>query len=137
MDKGIIMKIIKLNKILNFYNKKYKLKTIMKNNKNTSLACYNIKKNKIYINFSNITKCKPDIQYLQKIPLKKDIDFYIAVLLHEIGHAVDYKKNPKRFNNEWADTDLFLYESLFDYGANRPFEKRAIRFANKEIKRWI
>ena len=65
----------------------------------------------------------------------KDI-FFIAVLLHEIGHIIDKQQNEYRLKKEFSEMIYFLYTSDRGYHHNRPFEIRADGFARRELSKW-
>ena len=120
-----------LRKIFDYYKKKYKLKTRLSLNNNERCA-FNYNKN--YISY--------DINYVAIIS-NKIIDKYnvnhklIFCLLHELGHAIDKKYNKKQVDKEKDKMSYILYNFDVEYALSLPFEKRANKFAKKELKKWI
>lgn len=130
----------KLSKILiiifEIYKKKYKLNTHLKIMKKYNRGTgYLVENNTIYIDCKQNKSCYKSKQYKDRISYSNFASYLIFILLHEIKHAIDYKNNPHKFLNQ-HETDeinmLFLdvpYHQL-------PLEKRADKFAKKEIKKY-
>ena len=132
----------KLYNIFIFYKKKYRFKTLL-----------TFKNEKIYSYFNFVDNCvyyntySPPIESFDEgfdiiwtgvgeIKIVKKMEGYIFILLHEIGHAVDYYNNNKRFEKEIRETNFCLYEINRDYRSSLPYEIRANKFALQEMKRW-
>ena len=122
----------KLNRIFKDYKKRYKLKTRLLFNNNRRCA-FNCDKN--YISY--------DVSYVENTVNNRIINKYetnhkiVFCLLHEIKHSIDLKYNKKRFDKEDNELNYILYKLNVDYALAQPFEKRANKFAKKELEKWI
>jgi hypothetical protein len=127
---------ITLNNISQFYINKYKLKTRFSFCSQKLGTGYDILNDTVWLNYEEnrfhykLQTCQDRFKY------KNFKEFIIFVLLHEIKHVLDYKKNPEQFlrtcNNQTTSL-MFLdipYHQL-------PLEKRADSFAKKEIKKYV
>lgn len=127
----------KLRKIFNSYKEKYKLATTLMFCNNINMT-FSHNENKIRI-WNHIRE--GDLNERGKIILAKNNltpnQFLIKCLLHEIKHAIDWTYNPKKLLKEKALTNQYLYWNSVIYHNRQPYERRAIRFAKKEIKKWI
>lgn len=71
-------------------------------------------------------------------------EFAVVVLLHEIGHCIDFHYNNKRYLKEQKTMVRAMREAdykFMDTGeevkhTDFPMEKRADKFANEEFKMW-
>lgn len=121
----------RLQSIFDCYKKEYKFKTTLFLER-SCICIFNYRKNYIIYDIKWI-KDKTIIGYAPK-SIKEKIIF---CLLHEIKHAIDWKYNTKLMERELLEMDNYSYQRNSNYSFNLPFEKRAHKFAKKEIKKWI
>lgn len=131
-------------KIFNFYKKLYNFKTIIQIKNRTEHSFFTPSKNQITFNkkgflpsFMYKVKLKSAIltSVIGEIKFDNRIDYSIYTLLHEIKHAIDWKRIKKQMKIEFETfSNTLLNEALKPI----PYEKRAIEFGLKELKnkRW-
>ncbi len=127
----------RLTYIFNHYKKTFNLKTTLCFKSNGEFSFFRPIDNKIFIIFPYSVVEAIDIGFnitVISIGEFKNLcqtseEGYIFILLHEIKHAIDYTHNYIRFQKEakkYNEINLNL----------QPIEKRADKFAIKEIKKW-
>jgi len=118
-----------IKRVFKHYKKAYNLTTKLRFRlKKELLGCvFKSNKNTIYFAF-------PPLSYYYTEKQKRQESLF--AILHEIGHAIDYKYNKEQMEQERKNTNRFLYTTNSNYWRNLPFEKRANNFAEKEITKW-
>lgn len=133
----------KLKLIFEYYKSKYKLKTTLNFDTIELNSFFNIDDNIIFYNLyiSEIENLEKDSIVITSVwqfenLLKNKKEGYIWVLLHEIKHAIDYTYNHKKLIKE---TEQYFtdYKETHEYYNKQLFEKRADRFAIRELYKWI
>ena len=133
-----MLKKLRLRKIFKYYKKKYKLKTKLFFEDNEK-CCFSLRQNCISYDLTYvIEKAKNNhiVKQLIKQYKRKELTPIFA-LLHEMGHAIDWEYNNEQYKKEEGRMDYFLYKFNYRYAISQPFEKRANKFAKKELKKWI
>lgn len=128
--------------IFNYYKKKYDLKTTFDFKCGLSFSCFSIGENKIFYNLYS-----PQAEFIDESSifctsigdfeglLKDSREVHMWILLHEIKHAIDYTCSHKKLIKELKQISDSYPENRECY-CKQLFEKRADRFAKKEIKNW-
>ena len=106
------------------------------------IPCRFMHKEFININFAQAKDLFPLNRIKHRHNCKTLNEFYINILLHEIGHVRDLKLDKMKFNERRAiqkqsfadDIDIDNPDNMEYYF---PLEKSADDFARKEIKKWI
>jgi hypothetical protein len=138
MEKAKLNK--KIEALFNYYKKTYNLKTKL------IIRIDNVTAFSFVIPFNYIICGKKEINQIKKVLNKKNISIECGKirtsnfeeiicyhLLHEIGHAIDYNLNQKRFI---AKSKNYEHFKSFKKYQNHPLEKRADKFAYKEIQKF-
>jgi hypothetical protein len=123
-----------LHSIFKYYKKKYNLKSKLVFTKINSTGYKS--PNTIYINYSENKFHYKLLDYKYRFQYSNFVEFITFVLLHEIGHNIDYIHNPEKFLKQAQLNDDY---NLFDNTPYHklPLEHNADKFAKKEIKKWI
>lgn len=132
----------KLKQIFDYYKKKYKLKTKLIFDEKEGCR-FSFLSNTIHydlyehsmLNASKLSEeviaCLGNMKEF-KVTKKQAL---VWILLHEIRHAIDYTCFNKRWNREINNNNIYNIYSFYNinYHNNLPFEKRANKFASKEL----
>lgn len=119
---------ITLNEIFKHYKKEYNLNTELTFYLSYG-SCYSPLLNKINIDYDYLIYIDKRKKTLKRHHYNSFLELSVIVLLHEIKHAIDYKKDPVHFNK--AVNDMLIYPKRFGL-----LEKNADKFANIEILKW-
>jgi len=122
-----------LEKIFKYYRKKYKLKTELIFEEDSEQCGIYPEENYIVYDLNYVANDLDNSLIHQFDEYKK----LIYCLLHEIGHAIDWKYNKNNMKKEMNEKIDVLYFFDVNYALSMPFEKRANNFAKKELKKWI
>jgi len=127
----------KLNKITGQYKSEYNLDTRI-DIIQEGLNCYfNRKGNYIFFAIDFIKNGYTNNNLTKRSGYKDFENNLVFALLHEIHHAIDYKNNSQKFDDEFAHVNIGLYRDDKEYHHSCPFEIRADEFARKELVKWI
>ncbi len=128
-------KLLEVSNIFEYYKKKFNLKTYLCIREFSFECAYDYEENIIIYGLDYI---KYIIQkgYIQEKFNIKDEDVFAEAILHEIGHAIDWTKNKEKCKQEITETVMPIYYKDLMYHDSRPFEIRAGKFTEREIKRW-
>ena len=122
----------KLREIFNYYKKIYNLKTVLYLERNKE-CIFNTRLNHISYDI-NWLKDRIIWGFDNTRPTEEKLIFS---LLHEIGHAIDWEYNRELCKKEKDEINWALYSSNSNYQTGLSIEKRANKFAKKELIKWI
>ena len=128
------MNVKKLQKIFNYYAKKYKLKTDIDIDIDGQACYYKGDNDYIFLGCEKIKRLLPEAKKrCGKNNLKT---FTIFALLHEIKHAIDYTYNQELMKSECKSLNHGKYFDDREYHHKQKYEIRADNFARKELTKW-
>jgi len=123
--------------IFEYYRDKFKLEVMLYFDMKNMNTCFNCG-GYININGKEIGKTYYGNKDKDRHEYHNIRELAIIFLLHEIGHAIDYKYNKNRYIKEYYQQrrDISI-SKIKDKYWNFPLEKRADYFANNEKKKWV
>lgn len=126
-----------LTRILNRYRRKYHLKTALDWITSVKCACYCPSEDTIEINL-NFFYPKSNNYTISSKRFNDTFSALLYTLLHEIKHATDYKYYQGIWNRDTKliKRNLIRYQCDTNYHDSFEIEKRAIKFADGEFKKW-
>jgi len=117
-----------LQKIFEYYKKKYKLDTRIKFDIDGQHWVYNYIIDFIYLGYKALGRGT----LYKRLGIQGKKYLYTLALLHEIKHAID----KDILTNELKSCDWTQYHTKSDYHDTRAWEIRADNFAKTEYKKW-
>ena len=126
-----------LEKIAEHYKKEYYLNTFIDICNEGLNTYYKTKADYIYLSLEYIRFLYDTDDLFKRANIKNLKEAYIFGILHELKHAIDYKNNTDRAEQELKNLDLSLYNSDRQYHHKQPAEIRADEFARQELGKWL
>jgi len=125
-----------LYKILAYYTRQYNLphiKILLDNNYDN--CCVSHTFNYIHLSPIYISKGFLEKKWKERHPFAKTFEIMvITIFLHEIKHELDYLYRPKMYDMAKRKRHENVY---VDINTECPLERRADKFAEREINKWI